>query len=156
MYKGICNSFRHWQYVLQMLGTKIIILISYVESLKLDKFNVPQCHNDSTEREPNCLSSVHQLPTCFNTLCRIVSKVRAGAVSYSSLAVLWSAWYIRGLCSKTNNMIEKSVDVPQKTKSRIAIWSCNSTPGHILRQNYNSKRYMYLNVHSSAIYSTRI
>lgn len=138
MYKGICNSFRHWQYVLQMLGTKIIILISYVESWKVDKFNVPQCQWQ--HREGVKLSSVHQLPTCFNTLCRTVSKVRAGAVSYIlSSTVLWSAWYIRGLCSKTNNMIENSGGSSEKTKSRIALWSSNSTPGYILRQTITQK-----------------
>ena len=32
----------------------------------------------------------------------------------------------------------------QKTKNRITIWSSEPTPGHISRQNYNSKRYMHL------------
>ena len=35
-----------------------------------------------------------------------------------------------------------SMEVPQKTKNRVAIWSSKPTPGHISRQNYNSKRYM--------------
>ena len=36
--------------------------------------------------------------------------------------------------------IEKCVEVPQKTKNRI---TSNPSPGHISRQNSNSKRYMH-------------
>ena len=43
----------------------------------------------------------------------------------------------------------------QKTKNRVTIWSSTFTPGHINRQNYNSKRYMHLCVHSSTIYSSQ-
>ena len=35
----------------------------------------------------------------------------------------------------------KTVGGPQKTISRVAIWSSNSSPRHIFWQNYNSKRY---------------
>ena len=51
--------------------------------------------------------------------------------------------------------VENSMEVPQKTKNRVTIWSSNLTPGHISRQNYNSKRYMHLCVHSSTIYSSQ-
>ena len=43
----------------------------------------------------------------------------------------------------------------KKTKNRVTIWPSNPTPGHILRENCNSKRYMYLNVHSSTIYNSQ-
>ena len=36
--------------------------------------------------------------------------------------------------------MENSNEVPQKTKNRVAVWSSNPIPGHITRQNYNSKR----------------
>ena len=39
--------------------------------------------------------------------------------------------------------MENSMEVPQKTKNRITIWSSNPTYGHISRQNSNSKRYMH-------------
>ena len=51
--------------------------------------------------------------------------------------------------------MENSMVVPQKTKKRVAIWSWNPTPGHRSRQNYNSKRYMHRNVHSSTIYNSQ-
>ena len=51
--------------------------------------------------------------------------------------------------------MENSTEVPQKTKNRVAIWSSNPTPGHISRQNYNSKRYMDPYVHSSTIYDSQ-
>ena len=47
------------------------------------------------------------------------------------------------------------MEVPQKTKNRVVILSCNPTPGHVSRENYNSKRYRHLNVHSSTIYNSR-
>ena len=46
-----------------------------------------------------------------------------------------------------------SMEGPQKTKSRITIWSSNPTPGHISGQNSNSKRYMHICVHRSTIHS---
>ena len=36
-----------------------------------------------------------------------------------------------------------AIEVPQKTKNRVAIWSSNPTPGHISRQNFNLKRYIH-------------
>ena len=51
--------------------------------------------------------------------------------------------------------VENSTEVPQKTKNRIIIWSSNPTPGHISRQNCNSKRYMHPYVHSSTIYNSQ-
>ena len=43
--------------------------------------------------------------------------------------------------------------VPQKT--RVAIWSSDPTPGHIPRQNCNSKRDVHPCVHSSTIYNSQ-
>ena len=47
--------------------------------------------------------------------------------------------------------MENSMELPQKTKSRITIWSSNPTPGHISGQNSNSKKYMHFCVHCSLI-----
>ena len=38
-----------------------------------------------------------------------------------------------------------------KTKHRTTIWSSNPIPGHIPKDNHNSKRYMHPNVHCRAI-----
>ena len=38
--------------------------------------------------------------------------------------------------------MESSMEVPQKTKNKIAIWSSNPTPGNICGENYNLKRDM--------------
>ena len=48
--------------------------------------------------------------------------------------------------------VGKNMEVPQKTKNRITIWSI---PGHIFRQNYNSKWCMYLYIHSSTIHNSQ-
>ena len=50
---------------------------------------------------------------------------------------------------------EHSMEFPQKTKTRITIWSSNPTSGHISRQNYNSKRYMHPYVRSSTIHNNQ-
>ena len=47
--------------------------------------------------------------------------------------------------------MENGMEVPQKANNRVAIWSSNPTPGHIPRQNYNSKRYMHSYVHSGTM-----
>ena len=44
---------------------------------------------------------------------------------------------------------------PQKTKNRITIWSSNPTPGHLSRENHDSKRYMYSHVPWSTIYNSQ-
>ena len=51
--------------------------------------------------------------------------------------------------------MENSMEVPQKTKNRITISSSNPTPGHITRQNSNSKRCMHPYVHCSTIYNSQ-
>ena len=47
--------------------------------------------------------------------------------------------------------MENSMEVTQETKHIAAMWSSNPTPGHISRQNCNSKTYTHLYVHSSTI-----
>ena len=41
-----------------------------------------------------------------------------------------------------------------KTKNRVAIWSSSPTLGHILRQNYNLKRYMQPPIFTAALFMT--
>ena len=48
--------------------------------------------------------------------------------------------------------MQNSMEVPQKNKKRIAIWSTNPTSGHISRQNSIPRRYIYLYVHSNTIH----
>ena len=51
--------------------------------------------------------------------------------------------------------MEKSIEVPQKTRNRVAIWSSNPTPGDKPGQNYNLKRYTHLYADSSTIYNSQ-
>ena len=44
----------------------------------------------------------------------------------------------------------------KKRKIRVAIWSGNLSLGHILRQNYNLKRYMHPYVHDSESVSSSV
>ena len=45
--------------------------------------------------------------------------------------------------------MEIIIEFPQKTKNRVAVWSSNSTPGHIFEQGCNSKRYAHPCVHKA-------
>ena len=51
--------------------------------------------------------------------------------------------------------MENSMKIPQKTKNRITVWSRNSTPGHLSRENHDLKRFMNPNVHCSTIYNSQ-
>ena len=42
--------------------------------------------------------------------------------------------------------IENGMEVPLKTKNKIIIWSCKSTPGYKSGENHNLKRYVHPNV----------
>ena len=50
--------------------------------------------------------------------------------------------------------VENSTEVPQKPKIEF-LKKTKNTPGHLSGQNYNSKRYMHLYVHSSTIYNNQ-
>ena len=47
------------------------------------------------------------------------------------------------------------MEVPPKTKNRVAMGSGNDTPEHISRENSNSKRWMHLNVQNNSIYNSQ-
>ena len=49
---------------------------------------------------------------------------------------------------------ENNMEVPQKTKIRVAVWSNNPTPERISGQNHNSRRHMHSKVHSSTTYNS--
>ena len=52
-------------------------------------------------------------------------------------------------------MMENSMEVPQKTKSRITIWLNNSTHGKIVEHRYNSKGHMHPYIYSSTIHNSQ-
>ena len=43
----------------------------------------------------------------------------------------------------------------QKTKNRTTMWSSNPTPGHLSRENHDSQRHMYSDVHCSMIFNSQ-
>ena len=51
--------------------------------------------------------------------------------------------------------VENSMEDPQKTKSRITLYSSNPTPGHIYAQNHTPKKDMYPYIHSSTIHNSQ-
>ena len=53
--------------------------------------------------------------------------------------------------------MEKSREVPQKTKSRTIIQSRNPIPGYVFKENKNikSKIYMHSNIPNNIIYNSQ-
>ena len=47
------------------------------------------------------------------------------------------------------------MESPQKTKHRTTIGSSNPTPGHLSRENHNSQRHMYSDVHCSTLFNSQ-
>ena len=51
--------------------------------------------------------------------------------------------------------MEKSVDMPLKTRNRTAIQPSNPTAGHTHQGNQNWKKHMHPNVHHSTVYNSQ-
>ena len=51
--------------------------------------------------------------------------------------------------------IENSMELPQKTENRVAVWCSNPIPRHVPRQNNNLKRYVQTSVHSRTLYNNQ-
>ena len=51
--------------------------------------------------------------------------------------------------------MESNIEVPYIAKNRVIIWLSSHTPGHLSGENFDSKRYMHSNVHSSTIYNSQ-
>ena len=47
------------------------------------------------------------------------------------------------------------METPQKTKNRTTVCSSNPTPGHLSRENHDSQRHMYSDVHCSTIFNSQ-
>ena len=43
----------------------------------------------------------------------------------------------------------------RKLKNRTTIWSSNPTPGHLSRENHDSQRHMYSDVHWSTLFNSQ-
>ena len=53
--------------------------------------------------------------------------------------------------------MEDSMEIPQKVKNKIIIWSSNSTSGYLSKENRNTtmKRYTHYHIHCSTIYNSQ-
>ena len=51
--------------------------------------------------------------------------------------------------------VDNCMEIPQKSKNWTTIWSGNHTPGHLSRENHDSKRHPYSSVHCSTLYHSQ-
>ena len=66
------------------------------------------------------------------------------------------SFYIVGGNINLYSHYEKTVcSFLKNTKKIFAIWSSSPISGYISRENYNSKKYVHPNVHSSLIYNSQ-
>ena len=105
--------------------------------------------SDMTER-PNWITSYPLEWLLFKNKHRTMENNK-----YQILAMMWKNWNFRALLVGIYNdaiTVENSLRVPHK--SRIAIWSSNSTPKHIPKrtESKGSNRYLYTSVYSSVIH----
>ena len=73
---------------------------------------------------------------------------------------MWRSWNPYSLLVGMYNgvaIVENNLDVPQKVKHRIAIWSSNSTPRYVSQiiESKDSNRYLNIDIHSSIIHSSQ-
>ena len=59
-----------------------------------------------------------------------------------------------GMQTSTATM-ENSVEIPEKTGNRTALWPSNPTAGHTHPENQNWKRHVYPSVHRSTVYNSQ-
>ena len=62
-------------------------------------------------------------------------------------------WYSH--CGGSSTVEDAQWRFLKKTKHRTTIWLSNPTPGHIIRENHYSNRYMHPSVHCSTIYNSQ-
>ena len=58
-------------------------------------------------------------------------------------------------CKLLQPLMENHIEVPQKSKNRVAMWPSNPIPGGVPWGNSNLKTYMYPSVHSSTVYNSQ-
>ena len=58
-------------------------------------------------------------------------------------------------CKLITTTMQKSMEIPLKTRNKTTIQPSNPTFGYVPWGNHNWKRHMYLNAHCSAIYNSQ-
>ena len=51
--------------------------------------------------------------------------------------------------------MENNMEVPQKTKTRATLWSCNPTPVHLSGEKHGLKGHIHPSVHWGTVYNSQ-
>ena len=86
--------------------------------------------------------------------CTTGYKERPSTTHGEKELIYWAPTLLLGM-KVASGTVENSMEDPQKTKSRITLYSSNPTPGHIYAQNDTPKKDMYPYIHSSTIHNSQ-
>ena len=95
-----------------------------------------------------------------NTMRYHLTLVRMAIIKKSTINIYWEECgekepfdTVVGNVNWHSSYVKQCGSSFKKLKNRTTMWPRNLTPGHISRENHNSKTYMHPNVHCSTIFT---